>query len=471
MAILFLIISPIAFANEFEFSAYRTKDGTKLLISDVHYASEPVSFAFSIFSEKPFLGELIYEFDGREQTTVKIKFDAGTQFFFPEIDRSVILEKAGVHTFYIEQENSLLEKRTVIVSDPKATPTPVLINQGLPKKTSTRQNRTYQNSTSLTTATVNLPTQRGGGTEVYRKFAASVVLISTEDTFGTGSIITNDGHILTNWHVIQGSDLASIIFKPPGFSSIASSESYLADVIASSKTNDLALLKLRHYSGSQNPISLEASENIEVASDVHAIGHPKGNFWTYTYGVISQIRPNFEWTGDGITNHTADVLQTQTPINPGNSGGPLLNDAGKMVGVNSFTDDGADGLNYAVAITTVKQFLDHAKNHEKENQPQRNSSSQELDENNDGRADTWLIDTDGNGITDTLEVDTDYDGKVDIIFIDNNENGIAEIIIEYLLIAENYIAVVKFDDNEDKIIELIGYDFDLDGELDKIEEG
>jgi Trypsin-like peptidase domain len=89
---------------------------------------------------------------------------------------------------------------------------------------------------------------------------------------------------------------------------------------------------------------------------VHAIGHPTGEYWTYTKGVVSQFRPNYPWSADG-TGHRANVIQTQTPINPGNSGGPLLSDDGKLVGVNSFKSIGSDGLNFAVAASEVREFL------------------------------------------------------------------------------------------------------------------
>jgi S1-C subfamily serine protease len=79
-----------------------------------------------------------------------------------------------------------------------------------------------------------------------------------------------------------------------------------------------------------------SSEDIEVGADVRAIGHPKGEEWTYTKGIVSSVRPDYEWSGEPGESHRATVIQTQTPINPGNSGGPLLSDEGKIVGVNSF---------------------------------------------------------------------------------------------------------------------------------------
>jgi hypothetical protein len=85
---------------------------------------------------------------------------------------------------------------------------------------------------------------------------------------------------------------------------------------------------------------------------VHAIGHPAGEAWTYTRGLISQIRNDFTWD-----KHRADVIQTQTPISPGNSGGPLLGDSGKILGVNSFKDTEGENLNFAISVIDIAPFV------------------------------------------------------------------------------------------------------------------
>ena len=91
--------------------------------------------------------------------------------------------------------------------------------------------------------------------------------------------------------------------------------------------------------------------------DVHAIGHPSGEAWTYTTGVISQYRQGYEWKAeDDPIKHKADIIQTQTPINPGNSGGPLLSDSSSLIGVNSFKA-GGEGLNFAVSVDEVRKFI------------------------------------------------------------------------------------------------------------------
>jgi S1-C subfamily serine protease len=104
-------------------------------------------------------------------------------------------------------------------------------------------------------------------------------------------------------------------------------------------------------------IRLGTTDEIAVGADVHAIGHPTGEAWTYTTGVISQYRLTYKWSNRGEEiKHQADIIQTQTPINPGNSGGPLISDADTLIGVNSFKGDG-EGLSFAVSVDDVKRFL------------------------------------------------------------------------------------------------------------------
>jgi Trypsin-like peptidase domain len=115
---------------------------------------------------------------------------------------------------------------------------------------------------------------------------------------------------------------------------------------------------VRHPAGTDTPIKVASQDNIEVGADVHAIGHPTGETWTYTTGIVSQIRPDYEWrSGPQDVQHRATVIQTQTPINPGNSGGPLLSDDGQLVGVNAFGTKETQGLNFAISAKEVRAFM------------------------------------------------------------------------------------------------------------------
>jgi S1-C subfamily serine protease len=96
--------------------------------------------------------------------------------------------------------------------------------------------------------------------------------------------------------------------------------------------------------------------NIQVAEDIHIIGHPHGKLWSYSTGVISQIRDNYDWKYSDGSEHLANVLQMQTAVNPGNSGGPVLDNNSNLLGLVAMSEEGQN-LNYAVAIDVISKFV------------------------------------------------------------------------------------------------------------------
>jgi hypothetical protein len=184
-----------------------------------------------------------------------------------------------------------------------------------------------------------------------------VVLILAKDKLGSGSLLL-DNVILTNLHVVKENGEVTIVFKPSAPNGKATAdEVVIADVVKIDAQRDLALVRPRSLPNRIfRPLQI-SSQDIEVGADVHAIGHPKGQAWTYTKGIVSQVRPDFQWSSGPGDSHRATVIQTQSPINPGNSGGPLLSDDGKIVGVNSFIEKDAEGLSFAVAAKDISYFL------------------------------------------------------------------------------------------------------------------
>jgi S1-C subfamily serine protease len=214
-------------------------------------------------------------------------------------------------------------------------------------------------------------TRSAKGAQIYRAASPSVVLIMTKDGFGTGSLISNSGEVLTNWHVINGYRDVAVVFKPAVEGRAPDREHIkLGQVVRYDEVGDLALIKVGELPSGRKPIMLGDSSEISVGADVHAIGHPTGEAWTYTNGVISQYRLGYEWTsGREKLKHKADVIQTQTPINPGNSGGPLISDSGTLIGVNSFKAVGSEGLNFAISVDDVKRFVTRPGNRTSEAPP------------------------------------------------------------------------------------------------------
>jgi S1-C subfamily serine protease len=196
--------------------------------------------------------------------------------------------------------------------------------------------------------------------ELYRTLVPSVALIVAGDREGSGSLIamkslmaTNrSGMLLTNAHVVGDAKEVAVIFKPQKEGEkIGRAHAIRGRVRKVDPVRDLALVEIENVPAHAVTIPFGSMSEAQVGADVHAIGHPEGQTWTYTKGLISQVRPDYKWGP-----HKADVIQTQTPINPGNSGGPLIGDNGKMIGVNSFKTPG-EGLNFAVAINEVEKFL------------------------------------------------------------------------------------------------------------------
>lgn len=197
---------------------------------------------------------------------------------------------------------------------------------------------------------------------VFSQAAPAVVLIFATSAIGSGSLLQNN-LILTSFHLVDNSREVTVVFKPADPSGKAKADEVVkGDVVKVDVLRDLALIHPRSLP-KRIVHTLEIStEDVEVGADVHAIGHPTGEEWTYTKGNVSAIRPDYEWSYSQGDKHRATLIQTQTPINLGNSGGPLLSDEAKIVGVNTFVKTGAENLSFAVAAKEIRYFLQNPEN-------------------------------------------------------------------------------------------------------------
>jgi V8-like Glu-specific endopeptidase len=212
------------------------------------------------------------------------------------------------------------------------------------------------------------PASAFSAANVYRNASNSVVLIFgfADDgggSSGTGSILTADGLILTNNHVIatgEGGGLYPnivVYFKPNPISGDNRKDlttPFLVDVIARDADLDLALLRVKDAPAGIRPIVVGDSEEVDIGEDVAAIGHPGGGgLWTLTTGTVSSKR----------RDAARDVFQTDAAINPGNSGGPLLDEHARLVGVNTFVrrvnEQGLplEGLNYSLRSSLALDWV------------------------------------------------------------------------------------------------------------------
>lgn len=205
------------------------------------------------------------------------------------------------------------------------------------------------------------PTRSPAGRAVYRKTVDAVVLVVTQaGALGSGVVFHRDGWIVTNWHVVRDAPVVGVIFRQERFLSggkLLEQDVVPAYVDHRDSTRDLALLRLARRPVPLVVVPFADMRQIEVGEDVYAIGHPKGLLWTYTQGVISQIRPNYSWRTTGGTEHRATVIQTQTMVAPGSSGGPLFDPSGQLAGIIAVGHLDTPGLNFAVAANELTDFI------------------------------------------------------------------------------------------------------------------
>ncbi|MGB7522647.1 MAG: trypsin-like peptidase domain-containing protein [Spirulinaceae cyanobacterium] len=182
--------------------------------------------------------------------------------------------------------------------------------------------------------------------DVYNQASPAVVTIQVGRGAGSGSIISSEGLILTNEHVIRNANRGVVKVIA------AEGKEYQGNVIAVDSPNDLALVRL-NTSDRLPTIPIASANSIKVGQTVYAIGSPFGLSGTFTQGTLSRIAPN----GD---------LQTDAAINPGNSGGPLLNSRGELIGVNkailSAGGRGNIGIGFATSATEAQQFVAQNRN-------------------------------------------------------------------------------------------------------------
>ena len=190
---------------------------------------------------------------------------------------------------------------------------------------------------------------------IYAQASPAVVSIRTSSGEGTGFLVDDKGTLVTNDHVVENSKNVSVKFGTAG-------RTISGTVRGVDPSSDLAVVKINPSDAPANakPLQFADSRNVNVGDDVIAIGNPFGLDRTVTAGIVSSL-------GRTLTapNHFQidDVIQTDAAINPGNSGGPLLDDGGKVIGVNSqiatagASSAGNVGIGFAVPSNTVRQVV------------------------------------------------------------------------------------------------------------------
>ena len=334
---------------------------------------------------------------------------------------------------------------------------------------------------------------KGEPEEIYEKYANSVVYIENKKDRGTGSgfIIDHKGlKIITNWHVVETAKNVTICLKTKDLNKVCETDFYTGKVIKKNKQKDLAMIEVKGLPTNLKAVTYGNYKDIKVGETAFAIGHPNDLFWTFDDGRVSQKRPNYKWNYKN-SRHFANTIQINVPINPGNSGGPLFNKNKKLIGVNTFTTEG-ENLNFAIGVDDLIEFINEvgqkdidspyikkkkkgntwiqkkSDKNKKSGISQKYPDAKEVDLNENGIIDAWMLDEDKNGKYEKALLDLNEDGIIEMVAFDENENQNYEMVF-FDTDLDGNADEAEYDENDDGIMDYTAYDYNQDGEWDKFE--
>jgi serine protease Do len=187
--------------------------------------------------------------------------------------------------------------------------------------------------------------------DLVKQLGEAVVQVRTPSGLGSGFILTEDGYLMTNFHVIEGETQISIEVYHQNNGSLDRRSYKQVRIVAINKFGDMALLKIEEKEAPRfKPVLLGNADALAVGESVFAIGSPMGLERTVTEGILSTKTRQI---GGEL------YLQTTAQINPGNSGGPLFNLRGEVVGITNMKITFGEGLGFAIPVEVMKYFLDH----------------------------------------------------------------------------------------------------------------
>ncbi len=182
----------------------------------------------------------------------------------------------------------------------------------------------------------------GDFSNIIQKVLPSVVSVLTDKGQGSGAFISDDGYVVTNYHVIQNANKLRIYTYDK--------ETFDANLIGTDISLDIAVLKIN---ATYTPLEFDDSNEVKVGEKVIALGNPGGLDFTVTEGIVSA-------TGRKISSNGIGYLQIDVALNPGNSGGPLVNSRGKIIGINNLKLGGDfEALGFAIPSNVVNDIVDN----------------------------------------------------------------------------------------------------------------
>lgn len=214
-------------------------------------------------------------------------------------------------------------------------------------------------------------TSDDAGVSIVKAVSKSVVSISSEtvqqygsrgyqyvsESAGTGVVITGDGYILTNNHVVENARTVSVM--------TSDGQEYPAKVVTTEPDSDLALIKVTDETAEFQYAQIGDSDSAAVGQDVYAIGNALGRYQnSVTKGIVSGLGRPITTEGSGLRGNLQefeDLIQTDAAINSGNSGGPLINSKGEIIGINTAVDGEAQNIGFAIPINRAADLIQQAR--------------------------------------------------------------------------------------------------------------
>jgi len=219
-------------------------------------------------------------------------------------------------------------------------------------------------STPVPAVPGSLSDEEKNNIDVYQRYSSGVVNVTTvtltydfffrpvpaESGTGSGAVIDDQGHIVTNYHVVRGARRLEV--------TLPDKTKVEATLVGADPNKDLAVIQVKVPQGRVTPIPLGTSKGLLVGQKVLAIGNPYGLDRTLTTGIISSLGRSIQAENGLIID---DIIQTDAAINPGNSGGPLLNSQGQIIGINTailspVENSGSVGIGFAIPADTVRRI-------------------------------------------------------------------------------------------------------------------
>lgn len=282
---------------------------------------------------------------------------------------------------YVINRNSLSKTQNMLYNmndNEKST-----LNEGANKSEDT--NKSENTEVEKSVGKENLSTE-----EIAKLISPAVVTVTStsagniftqgQQGVGTGFIVDKDGLVVTNYHVIEGASKISL--------TLYDGREVNAEIVRTSKKDDLALLKVTEATEMPGVVTLSKSDTVNAGQEIVAIGNPLGKelSGTVTKGIISASKRVINM--DGIDK---EFMQIDAAINPGNSGGPLINTKGEVIGVNTAKTSGenVEGIGFSVPIKYVRELLENPENYTNENAQSQNGYNSWYNDSYQDGWDSW----------------------------------------------------------------------------------